>query len=333
MNKKNNLAYVALFLVGLLSSLTLDTSAQQRTWVEGNQPQKPIVEHNLLQNYIKISSLPNNKRPKAFSDLPAYDKANVFKMNLALQFAKRDNLSKEQKDLILEAISMVTPATYDRENIEKRVKSERDALKLQDKSLGIFSPQVAFEIFASIGGNEEDTKNLQKYQNTVSLPTMLKRRKSFRESMPADRSSLWKAQMAYYLATEKLSKPQQDFILEVITLSTIEAFDFPSVKGASKNDATKSLDALEPKAFKLFPKEDFFRFFMSLGPAEKILLQNSASNDFVPEEGTACGCVWWCSPCHSCSTGNCDETTSGCGWSLGSPCTGKCVFNMNTCPR
>lgn len=89
MNKKNNLAFVALFLVGLISSLTINTFAQQKTWVEGEQPQKVIAEDNLLQNYIKISSLPMNKKSGVFSDLSAEDKAALFKLHLALQFVKR----------------------------------------------------------------------------------------------------------------------------------------------------------------------------------------------------------------------------------------------------
>lgn len=169
MNKKNNLAFVALFLVGLISSLTINTFAQQKTWVEGEQPQKVIAEDNLLQNYIKISSLPMNKKSGVFSDLSAEDKAALFKLHLALQFVKRQNLTKHQKDIILQSISTVSSDTYNK--TKDRKNTEMSAQTLQARATSIFSQREAFEIFASLGGNEEDVGMLRKYQIFSDLKT------------------------------------------------------------------------------------------------------------------------------------------------------------------
>jgi hypothetical protein len=96
MNRKNNnLAFFTLFVIGLISSLTLNLSAQNKVWAENNQPQKANVTDKVLQNYIDISSLPMSKRPKAFSDLSVEDKTRIFKLHLALQFVKRPNLTAD----------------------------------------------------------------------------------------------------------------------------------------------------------------------------------------------------------------------------------------------
>jgi hypothetical protein len=332
MNKKTSFACFILLIIGLISSTAINTAAQNKVSAEIKQAQKTIVADKGLQNYIDISSLPTNKRPAAFSALSAEDKANLFKLHLALQFVKRPNLTKEQRDLILDSIPMIAPETYNLENAEARAKAQQSAGVLEAKSKTLFPFQEAFEIFASLSGNQEDVSMLQKYQNAISLPTMLERRKLFREASPSDRSDLWKIQMAYYLATYQLNKNQQEFILEVISLSNSEAFVVPSAKNESKTAARTALSALEERAVKLFTKENVFTIFMSLG-SEKTISKDDTNQAERPPAPTECGCNWWCSPCNSCQSGGCAETTSGCGWTLGSACTGKCVVNIDTCPR
>lgn len=327
---KKNFVRSSLLVFGVISILSFDSFAQEITSPSKNQIQEIKSENNVLQNYAKTSSLSVNERAKFFSNLSAEDKTSLFKLQMALQFIKRSDLTKEQKDVLLDGISLTSPEIYEKSTTEQRAKAEQVAKTLQQKSLAVFPPNEAYEIFASISGGNDDVRLLQKYQESISFPTMLERRRFFREASPTNRSDIWKVQMAYYLATDKLNRQQQDFILEVISLSTPEGFVFPSSKDEAKNTSRKTLDDLREKALDLFSREEIFKIFMSLGRAEeKPSLKDGSTQNVRPE----CGCTWWCSPCHRCDTGGCDSTTSGCGWTLGDPWTGRCVFDVNTCPK
>lgn len=54
---------------GLFSLFTTNIFAQTTDLVNTKQSQTSTVKKDVLQNYIEISSLQMNKRPKAFSDL------------------------------------------------------------------------------------------------------------------------------------------------------------------------------------------------------------------------------------------------------------------------
>ena len=329
---KNKLIKSIALAISIFCVLTLQIKAQSAKSAESKQSEK-IEANHLLSDYIKISSLPMNERPKFFSELSPESKASFFKLQMAMQFVKRPNLNLEQKDMILDALSMISAQSYDRSSPENRAKGEQDAMTIQQKSMKVFRPNEAYEIFAGITGGTRDVELLQKYQEAVSSPKMTVRRKFFRESTPENRSEIWKAQMAYYLATKELNKNQQEFILKVISLTTPETFTFPSKKGEEKSNARKSFEALEEEALKLFTKEDMYTIFMSLGEPERILSKGGEPEPDLAPGPRDCGCTWWCLPCTYCRDGGCDETTSGCGWTLGSPCTGKCVVDINTCPR
>lgn len=336
MLKKNTLR-LSLLIFSVLAAATSAIIAQ--TVSKDSQPQKADAQESFLQRFLEMSALPSGKRQRFFSDSSNDEKAGFFKLHLALQFIKRPNLTKEQREVISEAVSKVSPDTYDKSNPDKRAKAEKSAMELQSKALGVFAPNEAYEIFASLGGEKDDVALLQKYLDVVSLPTMLKRRKAFRESLPTDKSNLIKAQMAYYLATYEGGKERQGFLLEAITLAVPDAFSSPNGKDEGRTKAKLSLEPLRDKANKLFSEREIFTIFMSLGTEEKISTKNTNAtqltiDDPPPAESLEdCGCVWWCSPCHYCKSGGCKETTSGCGFFLDSSCTGKCVFEMSTCPR
>ena len=114
MNKQNNLAYLTLFLVGLFSLFSINISAQKGDTQNGNLTDK------VLQNYINISSLSMDERRTFFNEkLSSADRANIFKFHLAFQFVKRPNLNEQQKDLILESISMINAGHLRRKETAK----------------------------------------------------------------------------------------------------------------------------------------------------------------------------------------------------------------------
>jgi hypothetical protein len=187
-------------VVGLISFLTLNTIAQEKLSVDKNQSQKVNAKNNVLQSYIEISSLPMNERRKFFNDLSAGDKANLFKLHLALQFVKRPNLSNEQKDLILQTIPTLSFESYEKANSEAIAKTRQEASLLQQKARVIFSKQEGFEIFANLGGDTTEIDLLQKYQD-ISTLSLSKRKDVFRKVLAKDKSNLWKVHLALNLAT------------------------------------------------------------------------------------------------------------------------------------
>lgn len=136
---RKNVAYLFLLVVGLIGFLTLNLTAQEKLSVDKNQSQKVYSKSNVLQSYIKASSLPTDERRKLFSNLSAEDKANLFKLHLALQFVKRPNLSNEQKELILQTIPTLSPENYERTNSQVIAKAQQEATMLQQKARILFS--------------------------------------------------------------------------------------------------------------------------------------------------------------------------------------------------
>ncbi len=331
MRKKNNLALYTLLIAGLLSLFTINISAQNKVWTENNQLQKSNPEIILLQKYIEMSALPSGKKQKFFSDVSNKEKAGIFKLHLALQFIKRPELTKEQRAAISEALLMVSPDTYDKSNLENNARTERNKMEFENKLAVVFSQNEAFEIFANLGNAKEEVPILQKYLDVVLLPSMLQRRKSFRESFPTDKSNTIKAQMAYYLATYKLTKVQQDFLLDAILLAVPDAFSNPNDKSESRTDAKKALDFHGEKALKLFSQDEVYKMFMSIG-SKGITISPDWIDPGGPPTEEDCGCVWLCGPCMVCKKGGCAETTSGCGIWLDSACTGSCTIDIRTCP-
>lgn len=170
-------------------------------------PASIAVGNEAFANFIKIMSLPGGNRQKTFSDIPDEEKASVYKVKLALEFIKRPNLSKEQKKLILDTISMISANTYNKENPELAAKAEKQAEEFEQKAVSIFPPDEAFKIFfAGMNGDKTaDVEFLRKYEEKLALPINV-RSKMIREASPAEKSDFWKAQMVYHLATAKLSK-------------------------------------------------------------------------------------------------------------------------------
>lgn len=125
MNKKHSLASFAL-LVGLLVSFTPNVFAQKINSMKNEKPSKQctgekfimpqsvVVGNESLANFIKVMSQPDGERQKIFSEISNQEKANVYRVKIALEFIKRPNLTKEQKNLILDSISLLSAETYNK---------------------------------------------------------------------------------------------------------------------------------------------------------------------------------------------------------------------------
>lgn len=287
-------------------------------------PQSLVVDNEAFVNFIKIMSLPGGERQKTFSDISNEEKANVYRVKLALEFTKRPDLSKEQKSLILDTISVISADTYNKGNSELAAKAEKQAEDLEQKAVSIFSPDEAFKIFIGMSGDKtSDVEFLRKYEEMLVLPMNI-RRKTLREASPAEKSDFWKAQMVYHLATAKLRKAQFEFIAEMILLLTVNAFDFPGVSGQPESEEKKVINSLESKIYELFSKEEAFAIFMGLGIHKEVLADPNVES--LAPGPLYCECRNWCGPSMLCGPEDCIRTSDGCGIFGYSSCIKSCIF-------
>lgn len=122
--------------------------------------------------------MPESKKSNAFNGLSNEEKAKLFKLHLAFQFIKRPNLTNDQRDIILDGITVTTADSYDKENIEK---AKQDSILLESRAKSAFQGLEAFEIFASLSGNSEDVQSLKQLQAVTSYKYQVERRDSFRK--------------------------------------------------------------------------------------------------------------------------------------------------------
>ncbi len=316
MRKKNSLAFFTLFVAGLFSLSTLNILAQKEATDRIRQSQKANLENRVLQHYIDISSLPKDERKKNFSNVSAEEKANLFKLHLALQFVKRPDLTKEQKDLILEGISIITPDVYGRENPEKLEKSRQDGILLDQKARVLFSKQEVIEIFADLGGGTTEISLLQKYLD-ISALSVPERKDTLQNVSAEEKSSLWRVHLPlHFVKQPRLNNRQMEIILEAITFITPELYKIPIDSSEWKVKVDEPVKLFTRRALEVFSKKEISEIFSNLGGRKSSSKDNIALEvgwcDCARESDT---CVWWCGG-------------SACGVP---PCTGCGVLDLFVC--
>ncbi len=230
-------------------------------------PQTISVNNSAFADYIKVASLSRNDRQIAFGKLSNEQKASFVKVQFAMQLVKRPNLTKEQRDFILEAISKVSVDLYDKENPEKVALADKLSQETEDKGFKIFARKDAFEILEGLGVSKaEDVALIQKYEELLKLG--IQQRKNIVNEMPiAERAGIWKTQLAYHLATSTLTKEQKQFIAEIMP-NIQSILETPS--NLSKEEKEKYAEALESKAFKVFSKTEAYAVFMTIGIQNRV---------------------------------------------------------------
>lgn len=328
MRKKNNLALLTLFIAGLFSLFTLNTLAQESATARTRQSQKANLENSVLQNYIDISSLPKDESRRFFSNLSAEEKANIFKLHLALQFIKRPNLTKEQKDLILEGISIAIPDAYDKNNPEKLEKSRQDGGVVGQKARVLFSKQEFFEIFADLGGGTTEINLLKKYLD-ISALSVPERKEVFRNDSANNKSNLWRVHLAFHLAKQPgLNSRQMEIILEVITFATPELYEIPIDSPEWRVKVHEPIQLFTSRALEVFSRNEIVKIFSNLGGKKPSLRDNIAPEGGIVPDGL-CNCSRQWADCEGITfcTGMCEVPPGGgggCGFMDWYNCDGKC---------
>lgn len=296
MNKKNNLAFLMLFIVAFLSLFSINVSAQNKVVSTDNQPTKTcsgekfvmpstIADGNTaFETYLKVASLQMTERKDAFRKLSDNEKATFIKVNLALQFVKRPNMTDVQRQFVLDSMSKVSADLFDKSDAEKVRLSEQTAVEIVNKAFGLFPKQEGGDFIEPLNTDKnEEIIFLRNYENLLKNGMQM-RKQSVKQMSMSDRVNIWKTQLAYHLATSTLDYKQKDFLISMMPRiqSILEASsELP------KDQQVKYLDNLEAELFKVFTKMETFAIFMEIG-IQKVI----DDNNLLPAD---CNCRWYCS--------------------------------------
>lgn len=330
MIKKNNLALYTLLIAGLFSLLTINISAQNKVSGKTDNVNKPCsgesfvmptsisLGNEIFSDYLKIATLPRDKRGEVFRNFSNEQKANFIKTNLALQLIKHPDMTSEQREFVLDAISKVSADLYDKSDPEKVRRSRQSGEEIENRALGLFSQEDLGDFIEPLMTNkDEEAALLQKYEDL--LKSGMKARKKLAKEMPLiDRVNIWKTQLAYHLTTADLSKPQKELILEF--LMTLSPATFTTFANQTKEESAKATEILDKKIQSVFSKAEEFAIFEALG-IQKIVTDIKEGTESVPID--QCDCRWYCGVSQSCS-GGCTFLVEDCGAFGGSWCTNKC---------
>ena len=129
-----------------------------------------------LQKYGDVSALPSEKRRAAFSNASPKARSDLFRTHLALYLAKHPELNEEQKQIILQAMSLITPELYaiPSDSPDWKARVEGPMIQSENRVRAAFSREEGARIFATLG-DQEGQDLLQKYRDVCALP--MKKRK------------------------------------------------------------------------------------------------------------------------------------------------------------
>ncbi len=332
MNRKNNSAFLTLFVIGLFSLFTINISAQNKVSAKTDTATKPCsgekfvmpasiaLGNEIFSDYLKVATLPKDKRGEVFRKFSNEQKASFIKVNLALQFIKRLNMTQEQREFVLDVISKVSADIYDKSDAEKARLNEQNSLEIENRALGLFAHKELGDFIEPLMTDKnEEVALLQNYENL--LKNAMKARKKLVREMPInDRVNIWKTQLVYHLTTARLSKAQSELIVDF--LMTLSPITFEHLVNETKEESAKATEILDKKIQSVFSKAESFAIFEELG-IQKIVTDTIETN-LAPGPFTECDCRWYCGlRGGSCGSG-CNIQVRDCGTFGDDWCTGKC---------
>lgn len=303
--RKISFALLAVVSVGLFLSYPDSHLAQISEAQAPEQSVKPCsgekfvmpvtiaVGSTAFSDYLAIASLAVEKRQEAIARLSNEQKAGVFRAQYAMQIVTHPDMTKKQRDFILEAISKTTPDIYDKSSPDKVAQNRTIGTDLEAKAMSLFEPKKARSILAAIFSKKDaEIALLSAYADILKLGVQ-ERRYVVKEMSIADRANIWRTQLAFHIATSTLNDTQKSLIAEMI----------PQVQSVLEAGQTMSKEAhvayraeLEKNMLAIFQKNEAYAVFVGLGvqsnvkdtPSSAAFLKVS-SNPLGP-----CNCNWYC---------------------------------------
>lgn len=120
------------------------------------------IELSLLQKYSNVSSLSMRQRRILFRDATTNNKSDLWRTHLVIYLVKHPELNKNQGDIILQAVSIVTPELFSIEQdsfVWNTMVAEPIQL-LRKRVIEVFSVSNATEILEGLGGKEPNSPDV-----------------------------------------------------------------------------------------------------------------------------------------------------------------------------
>jgi len=302
--------------------------------------------------YIEVETIAIPDPRDLFRGVPASDKSLLWKVHLALQLVKHPELNQEQVRIILDVISLSSTEffTTSKETATKKIEADEALELLKSRAVRAFPNSAASTLFSNMVAGKVEEDILKLYYDMSALP-LKKRRASFRNLSPNDRSDLWKTHLVLFLVKRpQLSELQKDVILSALSLATSDYFGVRSSDPAWKVKVREPSRLLERQIVDAFSLEDATKIFATLGDDEfangnaAVLLRSISykplsssgpymqwSNSSISEQDfmleQSCGCSTesdYCPIWSSCVGGSCSASDNGCGTLWNHPCNGAC---------
>jgi hypothetical protein len=118
------------------------------------------ADDDLLRMYFDVSALPLKERKATFRNASSTSKSDLWRTHLALFLVKDPKLNEWQKEIILTAISLVSPAYFEVQSNSPAWKEKvRTPLRsLEQEILDAFSFEDGAKIFATLGDDAQAAK-------------------------------------------------------------------------------------------------------------------------------------------------------------------------------
>lgn len=107
------------------------------------------TETDSLKKYQNLVTLTLETYTASFVEITAEERSNFWRLHLALDIVRRDKLSKDQKQLIMDFISFLSPDKYEisEKNPDRKSKVEEPIVNLMERAVAIFSKEEIAEVF------------------------------------------------------------------------------------------------------------------------------------------------------------------------------------------
>jgi hypothetical protein len=116
-------------------------------------------DRDALRKYSELSELSKEDRKLSFSLMSADDKSSLWRIHLGLNLAAHPEWTEQQRSIVLEAITLVTPQLYKpRDSNWTRLVDEPVRLVTQNALL-VFTRQEGAALFSELGFSEQANRN------------------------------------------------------------------------------------------------------------------------------------------------------------------------------
>jgi hypothetical protein len=260
-------AALVFFIIILVNATYSTAQAQKSATSQTVQSRGNDVDRAYLRKYQQISALDVSERRELFVQASAAEKSGLWRIHLALTVAKRPELNREQRELILDAISLATPELFaiSAENPIWKTKVDEPLQLLRQRALRAYSKQEAANIFANIGNDEIEKTILDAYL-AISTLSLAERKELFAKANSKVKSDLWRVHLALYLVNRAdLNHEQREVILDAMLLATPELFSLSPSDPQWKTQVDKPLQLVSERARAVFSKSEGAELFTMLG--------------------------------------------------------------------